>query len=181
MRADKSQLRGNLWWNDVKYDVYGKLDAGGRTRSAHAGKSEESRHVPAPRFFKLEMAFGAGGARGRYVVDGQGADCRADFLLARKRPAQTTAFTDPGTNTGMNLVSPEPPAAPATPAVWHTIHDEVFAYAEMGGEGRSLNIPTSVDLELTFRRADWGVFDYKAKDGRRGRGWISLGDVRRAY
>ena len=177
LRKNGSLLRGNMWWNGVRYDVYGKVDATGRTRSAHAGKSKESRNMPAPRFFKLEIAFEAGTARGHYAIDSQGAACRAHFLLSRTYQGHANVSTDPNKNLGGSKT----PAGPPASWVWRTVTDKVFAYAEFGGKGRSLNIPTSVDLELTFQQADWGIFDYDARDGRRGRGWISLQHVERKF
>ncbi len=177
LRRKGSMLRGNMWWKGVKYDVYGTVETTGRTRSAHAGKSKEAQSMVAPRFFKMEMAFETDTAHGHYAIDSQGAVCQADFQLSRIYQGHANVSTDPNKNLGGSKTLAGPPAH----WVWRTVNDNVSAYTEFGGEGRSLKIPTSVDLELTFQQADWGIFDYDAKDGRRGRGWISLHDVERKF
>jgi predicted Zn-dependent protease len=78
-----SVIRGNMWWKDARYDVYGRLDHKGHTTDAHAGKSKEFQTTPAPRFFRLDIVFEPNAARGRYAMDSSGAACGADFVMAR--------------------------------------------------------------------------------------------------
>ncbi len=83
VEQDGSALRGHMWWSGVKYDVYGSLDSDGRTASARAGKSRESRNQPAPRFFAIKLGIAASSAEGRFGIEGQETKCQADFLLTR--------------------------------------------------------------------------------------------------
>ena len=90
-----SRLRGNMWWGGIKYDVYGKLDATGRTRSARAGKSQEAQHTVGPRFFKLDIAFAGDSARGHYAVANLESNCQANFSLgATKSMPNVTNTSD---------------------------------------------------------------------------------------
>lgn len=90
-----SVLRGNMWWGGIKYDVYGKLDATGRTRSARAGKSQEAQHTVGPRFFKLDIAFAGDSARGHYAVANLESNCQANFSLgATKSMPNVTNTSD---------------------------------------------------------------------------------------
>lgn len=85
MKVEKqgSNLRGNMWWKSVKYDIYGKLDASGRAGDAHAGKSKESRSTPGPRLFKFNFVFSGDSATGRYANDSTSSTCQANFSLLR--------------------------------------------------------------------------------------------------
>lgn len=74
-------LRGNMWWKGVKYDVYGNVDHKGRTEDARAGKSKDFQTMPAPRFFRLDLAFEQSAARGSFAIDSTSAGCRAEFAL----------------------------------------------------------------------------------------------------
>lgn len=76
-----SVLRGNMWWKGVKYDVYGNIDHKGRTEDARAGKSKDFQTMPAPRFFRLDLAFEQSAARGSFAIDSTSAGCRAEFAL----------------------------------------------------------------------------------------------------
>jgi predicted Zn-dependent protease len=76
-------LRGNMWWKDAKYDVYGNIDYKGRTTDARAGKNKASQTIPAPRFFRIEIAFEPNSARGSFAIDSTSGSCQADFTLAR--------------------------------------------------------------------------------------------------
>ncbi len=90
-----SRLRGNMWWGGIKYDVYGKLDATGRTRSARAGKSQEAQHMVGPRFFKLDIAFAGDSARGHYAIANLESNCQANFSLgATKSMPNVTNTSD---------------------------------------------------------------------------------------
>lgn len=83
LQTKGSELRGNMWWKGVKYDVYGNIDSTGRKGSARAGKSKEAHAMPAPRFFRLDIVFEGDTAHGHYAIDSQTALCQADFALAR--------------------------------------------------------------------------------------------------
>jgi hypothetical protein len=78
-----SLLRGNMWWKDAKYDVYGNIDHKGRTTDARAGKNKASQTIPAPRFFRIEIAFEPNSAQGTFAIDSTSASCWANFTLAR--------------------------------------------------------------------------------------------------
>ena len=68
---------------------------------------------------------------------------------------------------------------PEIPWVWHTKNNNVLAYSEIGGKGESLEVPSHVDLELVRQQGDWGVFEYDARAGARGQGWILMRYVER--
>jgi hypothetical protein len=68
-------------------------------------------------------------------------------------------------------------APPEAPWVWHTVHYNVLAYSELDGKGRSLKMPIRVDLELKRQQGKWGMFEYDAKSGARGQGWILMENV----
>ncbi len=48
-----------------------------------AGKNKASQTTPAPRFFRLDIAFEPNVARGSFAIDSTAASCGADFTLAR--------------------------------------------------------------------------------------------------
>ncbi len=68
---------------------------------------------------------------------------------------------------------------PEIPWVWHTINNNVLAYSEIGGKGKSVKMPGYVDLELVRQQGDWAVFTYDARAGVRGQGWFLMRDVER--
>ena len=63
--------------------------------------------------------------------------------------------------------------------IWRTINNNVLAYSDIGGKGESVKMLSHVELELVRQRGDWGVFEYDARTGARGQGWILMQDVER--
>lgn len=63
------------------------------------------------------------------------------------------------------------------PLIWHTIDTNVAAYSEFDGKGRPLQMPPLVDLNLKRLQGEWGRFEYDAKSGARGQGWILMENV----
>ena len=78
-----AEIRGNLWWMGLTYDIYGAIDDRGRARDAFAAKSAESRDTSGPKYFKLDFDLLRDNATGHYVIDSQSANCRTDFVLSR--------------------------------------------------------------------------------------------------
>jgi hypothetical protein len=68
-------------------------------------------------------------------------------------------------------------ANPEVPWVWHTVHYNVLAYSEFDGKGRSLQMPTHVNLDLKRQQGKWAIFEYDGKSGARGQGWILMENV----
>ncbi len=69
------------------------------------------------------------------------------------------------------------PALSETPSIWRTIDNNVLAYSELDGKGRSLQMPTHVNLDLKRQQGKWAIFEYDAKSGARGQGWILMENV----
>jgi hypothetical protein len=62
---------------------------------------------------------------------------------------------------------------------WRTTSDSAQAW--WGRDvPNSIAMPPTALLALQRTNGDWGLFDYRGKDGTRGRVWIALGDVRLA-
>lgn len=78
-----SKLRGNMWWKGVKYDLYGDIDITGRAKDVRAGKNKESRNIPGPRFFALDLTFAGDKATGSYHIDSRSASCQTNVSLSR--------------------------------------------------------------------------------------------------
>jgi len=78
-----AEIRGNLWWMGMTYDLYREIDSRGRARDAFASKSIESPHGSGPATFKLEFDLLRDRATGNYAIDNQPASCRTDFVLTR--------------------------------------------------------------------------------------------------
>ena len=85
LKVEKSgkTLRGNMWWKNAKYDIYGDIDGFGRSSSIRAGKSKEARNTAGPRFFRLNITFAEDTATGRYAVASRTASCQTSFSLKR--------------------------------------------------------------------------------------------------
>ncbi len=78
-----TEIRGNLWWWGMSYDLYGDIDDQDRALDAFASKSIESQNMPGPRIFKLEFDLKQDSATGYYAIDNQSKTCRTDFVLSR--------------------------------------------------------------------------------------------------
>jgi Zn-dependent protease with chaperone function len=85
LKVEKSgkTLRGNMWWKNAKYDIYGDIDSFGRSLSVRAGKSKDARNTAGPRFFRLDITFTDDTAAGQYAVDSRTASCQTSFSLRR--------------------------------------------------------------------------------------------------
>ena len=116
--------------------------------------------------------------------------------VAPPPPAETPAETGSVSTGGLPALPPsvralragaekkEAPPAPddaldAPLGAWRTTTDGTKAW--WGRETpNSIAMPPTALLALQRTNGDWGLFDYRGKDGRRGRVWIALDDVRLA-
>ena len=78
-----TEIRGNLWWMGMSYDLYGDIDDRDRALDAFASKSAESQNMPGPSKFNLEFDLKQNSATGHYAIDNQSKACRTDFVLSR--------------------------------------------------------------------------------------------------
>jgi hypothetical protein len=72
---------------------------------------------------------------------------------------------------------PQTQAKLAGATIWHTSRDGVFAFSEIGGKGNMIAVSKQVELKLILRREKWGIFEYAARGGGVGQGWISMDTV----
>ena len=109
----------------------------------------------------------AGGGIGWAIDSASGADNEypeyVNIALVPKRNFGTSA----------TLIQPQ------VPWIWHSINNEVPAYAEYGGGGSHLMMPTLVGLRLIRQQGEWGVFEYEAQNNQRSQGWILMANVER--
>jgi len=61
--------------------------------------------------------------------------------------------------------------------VWHVSGNSVLAFSELGGKGDMIEMPNQVELKLILQREKWGLFEYAARDGGTGKGWIFMKSV----
>ncbi len=80
----KGQVRGALWRGDVKYDVYGEVDAKGRMIGTRAGRNPASFGWPGARYVNLSIEFQPDNAAGQYGIEsGGGIACATPVTLRR--------------------------------------------------------------------------------------------------
>jgi len=79
-----NEVRGQMLWETVRYDLRGTIAADGRLESVRAGKSPDFNGTPAPRFVIVSLEFGARRAVGSYAAETQGSgDCATAVELKR--------------------------------------------------------------------------------------------------
>ncbi|MBE88594.1 MAG: hypothetical protein CMM76_04035 [Rhodospirillaceae bacterium] len=63
---------------------------------------------------------------------------------------------------------------------WRTVHSKIRAYWGPDAERDFFDMPNSVPLSLVARKGQWGLFAYRASNGKNGKVWITLEAVRPA-
>ena len=76
-------------------------------------------------------------------------------------------------------IGPTPVAATRV-QTWQTVHSQIRAYWGPNVERDFFDMPNSVPLSLVSKQGQWGLFAYRANNGKNGKVWIALDSVQAA-